>query len=203
MLFWQNAKPFCSVVFSQIKSSYSHLLEMDILWLARQRFGSFGSLWFFENHDIYDCCCFSHYNPRSTLFPITRRVLHVKGEACFEKNVKKTFVSIGKISVIRQNIDIQDSPFSSNVLIVSVDAVDESKRTMDESLRIVQQQQQKTLLSRKNTNMVNSIYKKPRSKSLCVFKQVSEIGSYLKFIDILWYKDCGISAKIPLFERNG
>ena len=84
----------------------------------------------------------------------------MKGEACFEKNVKKTFVSIGKLSVIWQNIDIQDSPFSSNVLIVSVDAVDESKRTMDESLRIVQQQQQKTLLSRKNTNMVNSIFKK-------------------------------------------
>ena len=34
MLFWQNAKPFCSVVFPQIKSSYSRLLEMDVLSLA-------------------------------------------------------------------------------------------------------------------------------------------------------------------------
>ena len=50
--------------------------------------------------------------------------------------MSKTIVSIGKISVIWQNIDIQDSPFSSNVLIVSV----------DESLRNVQQQKNTSIL---------------------------------------------------------
>ena len=34
MLIWQNARPICSVVFSQIKSPYSRLLEMDVLTLA-------------------------------------------------------------------------------------------------------------------------------------------------------------------------
>ena len=34
MLFWQNARPFCDVGFSQIKSPDSRLLEMDILTLA-------------------------------------------------------------------------------------------------------------------------------------------------------------------------
>ena len=29
MLFWQNARPFCDVGFSQIKSPYSRLLEME------------------------------------------------------------------------------------------------------------------------------------------------------------------------------
>ena len=61
----------------------------------------------------------------------------------------------------------------------------------------------KILLSWKNVNMANMFSKKPQTKSLCVFKQVSEIDSYLKFIDILWYEDYGTSAEIPLFEHKG
>ena len=54
---------------------------------------------------------------------------HVKGETSFKKKCQKALVSIGNISVILQNIDVQDSPFSSNILIVSVD------ETLDENLK--------------------------------------------------------------------
>ena len=53
----------------------------------------------------------------------------MKGETSFEKKCQKALVSIGNISVILQNIDVQDSPFSSNILIVSVD------ETFDENLK--------------------------------------------------------------------
>ena len=53
----------------------------------------------------------------------------MKGGTSFEKKCQKALVSIGNISVILQNIDVQDSPFSSNILIVSVD------ETLDENLK--------------------------------------------------------------------
>ena len=66
---------------------------------------------------------------------------------------------------------------------------------------------------RKNNNKKNFLkgiqiwriqfHKSQLTKSHCVFKQVSEIVSYLKFIDILWYKDNGTSAEIPLFDHKG
>ena len=40
-------------------------------------------------------------------------------------------------------------------------------------------------------------------KPHCVFKRVSEIYLYLKFIDISWYDGHGTSAEIPQFEDNG
>ena len=53
----------------------------------------------------------------------------MKGETSFKKKCQKALVSIGNISVILQNIDVQDSPFNSNILIVSVD------ETLDENLK--------------------------------------------------------------------
>ena len=61
----------------------------------------------------------------------------------------------------------------------------------------------KTTPTLQSVNMAFTVWKKPTTKVNCVFKQVSEIGSYLKFIGILWYKDYGISAEIPLFEHKG
>ena len=52
-------------------------------------------------------------------------------------------------------------------------------------------------------NLAFRISKKPRTKSMCVFEQVSEIYLYLNFIDILWYDDNGTSAGIPQFDHNG
>ena len=40
-------------------------------------------------------------------------------------------------------------------------------------------------------------------KPHCVFKKVSEIYSYLNFIDISWYDGHGTSAEIPQFDHNG
>ena len=40
-------------------------------------------------------------------------------------------------------------------------------------------------------------------KPHCVFKQVSEIYSYLNFIDISWYDGHGTSAEILQFYHNG
>ena len=54
-----------------------------------------------------------------------------------------------------------------------------------------------------SVNMAFAVWKKPTTKVNCVFKRVSEIGSYLNFIDILWYEDYETSAEIPLFDHKG
>ena len=52
-------------------------------------------------------------------------------------------------------------------------------------------------------NLAFRISKKPRTKSICVFEQVSEIYLYLNFIDISWYDGNGTSAEIPQLDHNG
>ena len=52
-------------------------------------------------------------------------------------------------------------------------------------------------------NLAFRISKKPRTKSICVFEQVSEIYLYLNFINILWYAGNGTSAENPHFDHNG
>ena len=106
--------------------------------------------------------------------------------------MSKTIVSIGKISVIWKHIDIQDSLFSSNVLIVLV----------DESLRNVQQQQ-KILLSWKNTNIVNSIFKKA-TDNIPLRLQTSKWNWFIRVI-LCFYGYAGIetSAEIQHFNHNG
>ena len=170
-------------------------LASDGCFAFRQRFGSFSAA-------LAACegpCVV-------VLRPLFFTNKHVKGESFFRKNVKKRKIKEDFVSKFTKN-SIKNIHPSVPILRISQQmriiekcaTTTTTKIIVGDSFLSVEHRVNSTRICEYGTKFAKKCQDRNR---LCVFKQESEIYSYLNFIDILWYEGDETSAGIPQFDHN-